>query len=253
MTMEARRFNEYGMEQYERFLRQLKEDPTLTPRTDLLELPRATEPVAPAIVLDARTFTTKFEAGAYLHERLSDLSVDVLRQDVGLWGWLTLYFFDAVCPPDGNGRRKLKDLPNYFSRALGGANGLIKHLLYLPWRMVQQHGENVDFILGAKVPSDSKMAREWGTRLYDALLPAKVQLGREMYWDAQNRTIRRGATSTRTRTRPGRKGNVRRFHEIFNQLELTYDLSALDADGLAGLLPVAEYGRWLEHRPAQSA
>jgi len=249
--MRARRFTDYGLGQFEQYIRRLKQEPMLTPPTDLLEASQATELVMPEVAVEQRSFPTKFDAGVYLCDKLSGVPVDQLRRDVGLWAWLTLFYFDAVCPPDGHGRRRPKDLPNYISRALGGADGLVKHLLFFPWRMVQQHGDRADFILSAKLLVDAKIAREWGTRLYEALMPAKVELGREMYWDDDAKTVRRGATSTGSRTRPGRRGNVRRFLGILNQLELTYDLSALDADGLAQLLPSNEFEPWLRHRDNQ--
>lgn len=246
--MEARRFRDYGMEQFESYLKQLRDNSALVPPIDLLTLPRASEPIGQSIEFEPREFATKLEAGNYLCQKLQSISVDQVRQDVGLWAWLTLFYFDAVCPVDGHSRRRLKDMPKYFSRALGGSDGLIKHLLYFPWRMVQQHGDSVDYILSEELPADSKMAREWGTRLYEALLPSKIQLGREMYWDAQNQAIRRGATSTGGRSRPGRKGNVRRLLGVLNQFELTYDLASMNSDGLAELLPENEFGSWLAYR-----
>ena len=46
------------------------------------------------------------EAARYLDSVLSGVTGCDVERDAGLWAWLSLFYFEDLCPPDGRGRRK---------------------------------------------------------------------------------------------------------------------------------------------------
>ena len=248
--MKVRRFNEFGMQQFEAYLRSLASDPRRPPPRDLLESPRATHGVEAADAeaeARAAAFASKYEAGVELVRCLEPLPGEVVRRDVTLWAWLTLFHFDQVCPPDGHGRRQRKAVPRYLPQPGSSFNGLRNHLLFFPWRMVRLHGEAARYILSGELRTDANITREWATRQYQALNGVAVELGRRLYWDPDKAQLRRGATNVvrDDRGRYRRPGNLRRYLEVLLQLELTYDLHGMTAEELASLLPPREFAGWL--------
>jgi len=58
--------------------------------------------------VEARGFQSRLEAARYLHEALAEVASGAIENEVGLWGWLSLFYFDQVCPPVPAGRRRPK-------------------------------------------------------------------------------------------------------------------------------------------------
>ena len=112
--MKLHRFNDRGVAGFHQYLDSLKTDPALAIPNDLLTDATCIELVSSDIEIERRPFTNRMEAAQYLDSvlNLDELTGDFQR-DVGLWSWLTLFFFDQVCPTDGNGRRKLHECAWY--------------------------------------------------------------------------------------------------------------------------------------------
>lgn len=74
---------------------------------------------------------------------------------------------------------------------------------------------------------------------------AVVEAATRLYIDGASRTAKKGA---------GGKGpgSARRFAEVLNQLDVTWDLYAMSADDLLSILP-AEFNRFRNSSPANSA
>ena len=161
-----------------------------------------------------------------------------MRQDVGLWSWLAVWFFDQLCPPDGRGRRRPLDNPKYVAQLGDHRFGLDKHLLFFPWKMVARHGEAARFLLSKPVGQDSREQREWTGNLHN-VSTSLVQLCGELYWDQRAEQLKRGALST------ARSGNLRRFVQVSKQLDLTYDVHGMSPDALKELRP-DEFAGWVE-------
>src|SRR4051812_13651614 len=101
------RFNDAGVLRFRAFLAELRANPTLIPPTEMLEDSAISEliPGTIPVARPAGGLSNKREAAELLRDLLSPLRAagrDV-SQDVGLWTWLTLMFFDDVCPPAPSG------------------------------------------------------------------------------------------------------------------------------------------------------
>ena len=242
--MKLHAFTSKGLDRFETYLIELKRDPSRTPSPELLSDPELTEPVVRGPDVEPREFASKYEAGRHLAELLGEVSESRLRTDLGLWGWLTLVFFDQVCPADRHGRRQRRDLPLYRPRGGDPKHGLDKHILFFPWKMVRLHGADARFMLSGPLHKDTKAQREW-TGYNLNVCRGAVALAHRMYWDSDKGRPRPGSTSTATKKQPGRPGNMRRYLRVLQQLDLTYDIYGLEADEMARLLPQSEFRTWL--------
>jgi hypothetical protein len=224
------------MDQFEAYLAALRADPNRPPPPELIDDPRYTELVTPAVEIENPALGSKFEAGQYLRRTLS-IPGRVLRRDVNLWAWLGRWFFDQLCPPDGSNRRKPKENNKYISRASDHRYGLDKHLLFFPWKMVSLHGDAARVFLGATLGEDPREQREWTGRNLN-VSTALVELARRLY-STEADTLKPRCRSNKA------PGNLRRFMTVFEQLKVTYDIHGMTVEQLQALLPETEFQRWL--------
>lgn len=235
---EVRILNEAGIELVREFVVRLKTDPSAWPPPDVLTDTRYTTPAPGGASVERRSFSSKLEFGRYCAGALNGRVPDrTLRTSIGLWVWLTLFYFDQVCPADGNGRRKPLSLEKYIPSTGHVSTNPDKHLLFFPWKMITLHGEDAAWLLNSALREDSKVVRELANSYRRNVSPEFVRLARSLYFDEGRGRLRIGATN--------RKGNLRRLDRVVSQLDLTYDVFGIDATGLAALLPSSEFGGWL--------
>lgn len=241
---ELRRLNEAGVDAFGRFITDARRDPTTTPPVDLLTDAAYSEAVVGGATVEARHLTTKLEAAQVLVDLLdrSDLDVrqrfDPARADnEGLWSWLSLRFFDSLCPPDGSGRRRIRASAHYryvADYAPFRANRAYRHLLVGPYRILRRHGPELSAGLLAGAASDYHDHYEqvasrnslWTDEGFLRLFYEIYFSDDRTRWDARAGTGRREGP-----------GSIRRLSDVFQQFALTYDVRGMNADALRALLP----------------
>lgn len=239
MTTKLRAFNENGLAEFRSYLTRLKTEPSLQPPTQLLEDFRYSVLVPGDAVVSSRRFASKLEFGRHFVQVANDKVSDrILRTSAGMWSWLALFYFEQVCPPDGNGRRKVLSLEKYIPSAGHIATGLDKHLLFFPWKILTLHGENGAWLLNDPLRQDSKVVRELSNSYRRNVSVPFIQLAKSLYFDSESGRVRRGATTNRP-------GSLRRLDRVMSQLDLTYDVFGINSERLASLLPRKEFSRWL--------
>ncbi len=136
--MKVRRFNTDGIGAFVNYRARLSLEPTLPPPLEILEDPGLTELVAEKVDAPIRSFKNRMEAGLFLNELVDMLGLKLPERDQGLWSWLTLFYFDEVCPADSNGKRnalaeeRLVPLVDNFQK-------FYRHLLLGPFCIVRAH------------------------------------------------------------------------------------------------------------------
>jgi hypothetical protein len=97
----VRRLTEKGIDQFRDYLRELRGGSPAPPPRWMLAHPETSAPFQPERSVDQLAFETRLEAARYLNAVFDGVSG--LEEDVGLWSWLSLFYFDQVCPakPDG--------------------------------------------------------------------------------------------------------------------------------------------------------
>ncbi len=174
------------------------------------------------------------EAASYLSHVFDGVSS--IEDDVGLWTWLSLFYFDQVCPagPDrtrspGRDYRHILE-PGY----LYGH----RHLLGGPCLVYRLHGEQAELLLCTKVHQENMFHHELASRQSLISNPAILQAARLLYLDPRTGRPKRGAQDPKRAP-----GTLRRFVDVLLQFDVNYDLYSMSAEALVGLLP-DEFDEW---------
>lgn len=248
--MILRRFTDSGVAQFSQYLMQLKTEPVLDPPRFLLEDAAYTEVVEPEGEVQEVTFGNRLEAAQYLDQLFTSAGLTGVERDTGLWAWLTLFFFDQLCPPGSHGRRDPGEYSaGVFVRLIPAVNSYLKyyrHLLlgpYLIFRAHREHPERALALLAAPVHTPGEVVGQIAA--YQELVTnrAVVEAATLLYVDPVTRKLKRGTSG---------KGNgaPRRLAAVLNQFDLTWDLYAMDAQSILALLP-KEFDRFRNNEAAE--
>jgi len=228
--LKLRRFNEAGIKAFREQLAQSRSNPGHEILHDLLEHLEFTGVVTPESHVAPEHFQTKGEAARYLNAVLNKLRPEEIATDAGLWTWLTLFFFNSVCP-SMHGKRTVKNDYHYIFEPRNMRH-FYRHLLFVSWqtlRLVQSHHR---LFLRSRVDVRDQLTTEVLKRLFMTRLPYIFEVIDRLYWDDRLKRPRKGATSSKPT--PGNFSH--RLPTRIRQLEKTYDLMNLTADQLLELL-----------------
>ena len=236
--MKLRKLNAQGIERMATFLDSLT---TSTPEeipSAILHDAATSEPVTGDIDIEQRAFSSRLEVATYLDERFGDTETRPIERDRGIWAWLALLFFESLCPPAGDGRRK----PGARARWIPEVNNFrryYRHLLAGPYLIYHAHRDDPSramILLCGPLNRMGDIVEQLASRQELVTNRAVVGAATKLYYDFGKRTPRRGA---------GGKGpgSPRRLADILNQLDLTWDLYAMSEGDLVARLP-SEFDRF---------
>lgn len=237
--MKARRFNAEGARRFGEYLDQLKAEPSIAPPLNLLEDAAATEVLDVPLQVEPRDFSSALSAAKYLHGQFTAAGAGDVLRDKGLWTWLTLFYFDQVCPADGHGRRKVGErarlileagnFQRYYRHLLAGTYGIYRahrdepsRALALLWQPVHIHTDVV-----AQLASRQELVTNRGVVLVAT-------------WLYINPKTLRAKSGYQSKTR----GGAVRLAAYLNQIDVTWDLYSLTPEELLWRLP-KEFERFL--------
>ena len=174
-------------------------------------------------------------AAKYLQRQLSPLEKPEVDYSAGLWAWLSLFYFDQVCPPLSSGQRKPGELVRHVPSQ--HAWKYYRHLLAGPYRLLTLHGQNARVFLHGPLPQHGDFSEQLASRTKEIGNKSLIEAVDDLYFDESQGQPKRGAL-TRTRS-----GNVRRLVKVIDQFDLTYDLYAMTSRQILDLLP-SEFASW---------
>jgi hypothetical protein len=238
--MKLRRLNDEGLRRFSDYLEALKLDPALAPPDELLTEPATSEEVA-RVEIEKQKFGTRLEAGRWLHSVLEQTRIRDTAQDKGLWAWLSLLHFDSVCPPDGRGHRKPGERARHIPDT-GNYLRYYRHLLAGPWRIVRAHRDDPRralCVLHNPVNTPGDLAEQIMARQEIVTNRTAMAAATQLYIDPAGERRRGAASKT--------NGGARRLADFCNQLDVTWDLYAMEPQELLAKLP-REFRRF---QPAQ--
>lgn len=230
--MKLRRFNSDGITAFADYRSRLSLEPTLTPPINLLDDPAYTEIICENTEVEPRSFENRLEAGQYLNDLIDAAGITLPERDRGLWVWLTLFYFDAVCPADGNGCRK----PMQDARLLpilDNHQRFYRHLLLGPFLIVRAHRNNPEHALAflkQTLWKPGEIVEQLASSKELVTNPAVAEVATRLYFDRATNTFKRGSSSKI-------KGSPRRLASLLNQLDLTWYLYGMRTDEILALLP----------------
>lgn len=228
--MRVRAFNPTGIKAFSEWLELCRKDPATPLYSNLLEDGSLTNPIYPLCDAPASTLALKRDAAVYLRDVLSPLNDAMVAKDAGLWTWLTLRYFDSVCPVV-DGLRNVKN-DYYYVFEPNNARHSYRHLLSVSWQIQRIAPNHNRLMLMTPLSSLDAVTTEVMKRLYLTRIPCIFEVLDTLYWDAERSAPRRGIT----RALPTR-GNLRHRLPIrIQQLEKTFDLQSVTATQLIGLL-----------------
>lgn len=236
-----RALNARGIEEFRGFLQQIRQGAEFRANPAILYIDDYSPRLSRTIEIEPRTFASKYDAARYLGEVLADLPGTA--EDVGLWSWLALFYFDQLSPVDGEGKRRPREDYHYIPSTESGWHR-DRHLLAGPYKLYRDHHERARLLLHPPV-------HQHGAFIYDLafrrdLISNKglIEVIDLLYWDARRNRPKRGATTT------SRPGNLRRLIAVVQQLDFNYDLYGMRAEEILALLP-GEFDAWKPTAAAQ--
>lgn len=243
---EVRTLNRAGIERFRSYLKRLRHGATDAPPLDLLQDSALTESLSESVDVEHRAFANRLQLGEYLCDVLAGLASETLDRNTGLWAWLSLFWFDQVCPPREDGARRpgreYRHIPDF------GYRYQHRHLLFGPYLVFRRHAHCAIALLSGPVHIESSIYQEITSRRDLIANRGVIEAALHLYVDARRGTIKRGA-----QVQTGAPGTIRRFVRVLQQLDLTYDIYGLTGRELAGLLP-PEFDPWRpEQLPLRSA
>jgi hypothetical protein len=230
--VKLRRLNAAGIERMSTFLDGLTAPAPEPPPYAILEDPALSEPVSPEIEVEKRAFTSRFELAQYLDDRLGAADVRGVDRDSGIWAWLALLFFESLCVPDRDGRRKpgararwipeVSDFRRYYRHLLAGP--------YLIYRAHRDDPRRALILLCGPPGTMGDIVEQLASRQEIVTNKTIVGAATRLYYDPARRAPRRGA---------GGKGpgSARRLADVISQFDLTWDLYEMSGDDLFKKLP----------------
>jgi hypothetical protein len=232
-----RRLNEKGIEQFAQYLR---EGAAGAPPVHLLTHPDTSEPLAVPVRVVQRDYPNRYEFGRDLAMRLGSLESATISNDRGLWTWLSLSFFDQLCPVGADGKRKVDQQYRYILSS--DYRHYYRHLVRTPWQLSRDHGPNSRFLLLAVSDATDPLRRHGdileqlgGTQSIIRSRPIIAEASR-LYSDPISGRPKKGAAG-----KGG--GSIRRFARVLRQLDLTFDPELMPIGALTSILP-NEFDTW---------
>jgi hypothetical protein len=235
MTALLRRLSPEGLAALRAFLAGDADDPA--ERERILFNTATAERLPEKVEVETREFASRLEAAQHLTELFANVSLDV-DNDAGLWGWLALFHFAALCPKD----RWRPGAPERW--ILAGAK-YYRHLLAGPFRIYRLYDQVIDkamVVLCQPVHEPGQFVDYLASSPQLITNRAVIEVATSLYYDPRTGKLKRGCYA-------GHKpGTVRRFVDVLRQLDATWDLYSLSAGRLLALLP-REFARFRKVRP----
>lgn len=236
----VRKLTEAGIASFTEYLRQLSDDGTLEPPTDLLNGTESSDSLLGTAEVEPVVVESKLEVAKYLRRQLATLDKGEIDNNSGLWTWLSLFFFDQVCPRSDEGIREPGELARHVLSQ--HSQKYYRHLLAGPYRLLQLHNEKSRVFLCGPLTEHGDFSEQLASRMQIITNRSLIEVVDSLYFDSASLAPGRPKRGALTRSRAG---NLRRLISVIQQFDLTYDLYAMTPTQILELLP-KEFERWRE-------
>ncbi len=240
--MNLRRFNERGIREFAVILESLRQGQSVDTPLDIVNADEMSESIPRDIRFEMQVFETRHDLAHFVDNLVNSAGIGDDMADVGLWSWLGAAFLDTTSPADADGTRK----PGQDYRHIPSNNwrDFYRHLVRGPVRILRlfrDYPDQAAIVLCQKPHSPGDFVEQLASRQERITNSAILETANRLYYDRNTGRPKRGASPT-----SHRPGTLRRFGDVLDQLDLTYDLYSMSADDLTQLLP-AEFSRYLHN------
>jgi len=230
--MELKRFNAAGLAAFSAFLDSCTTEAPLPWPESALTDPAYSEPIEAAVTLDPRAFATRFELVEYLDQSFEAAEFRPSRTDRNLWAWIACFYFREICPTSKSGAWQPGALPRWIPQSADWRR-YYRHLVAGPYFIYRAHRDEPERALALLCQRPGRpgdLVEQLASRQQIVTNPAIMQTATNYFVDPATGQQRRSANSKGA-------GGARRFVDVLNQFDVTWDLSSLSADGLRAMLP----------------
>jgi hypothetical protein len=186
--------------------------------------------------VERRAFKDKPGMVKYFGERFSMSPASQVESNVGLWSWLSLYYFDQVCPVNPSGRRT----PGQDCRHILDLDfrRYYRHLLDGPYNVYRLHGEQAPLMLYGPLDKISTFYEQLSCRQGFVTNIGVIEAANLLFFNPRTGRPKYGPGPM-----SGKPGTLLRFIDVVQQLDLTHDLYSMTGEEVLSLLP-SEFDEW---------
>lgn len=239
-----RRLTDRGIERFQQFIDSLSTAEPESYDRSLIEDPRHSVVIDGAgEVIDECGFANRMEAAAYLSELVAGSGITDPEFDRGLWCWFAWHWFESLCVPKKDGRRKPGEAARWVLNL--DWNRYYRHLLAGPWWVYQAHRdepERARSLLCGPITVPGELVGQIASRQELVSNPGLVGMITDLYFDDEKQSLKPGHATKGP-------GSARRLAEVTDQLDLIWDLYATSADEFMTLMP-SEFDKFKAKRGA---
>ncbi len=238
----VRKLKSKGVDEFQKYLHSLVDNPCTPPPLELLTDSNFSEEVKGSPEIENKDFRSRMEIVSYLSQALETINHSTDIENKGLWSWLSLFYFDQICPEDDEGNRK----PGRDYRHIVeiGYRYKHRHLLAGPFMVYKMYGAKGRLLLHGPAYQESRIFHEIVARQEFITNSGIIDAIDNLYFDEKREGPRVAVLS---KVKPG---TLLRFVDVVHQLELTYDLYSMGKLDILSLLP-SEFDVWKASLPAE--
>lgn len=231
---ELRRLNEIGIAKFADFLSEAKEvDGALQAPVELLADEKSSESIQAAPPVESRIFPDRMAAGEYFYNLFSGIASANLAKEAGVWAWLSLFNFDQLCKPEKEGRKRPTELARWLP--LESSRRYYRHLLagpYLIYRAFRDFPNGARIILCQPLHTPGEFVGQLASRQEFVRNKAVIEAATLLYFDDDSGSPKPGSSPNKHKP-----GTLRRFVDMINQFDITWDLYSMSGEDLVRMLP----------------
>jgi len=232
----VRVLNENGIQSFREYLAEVREGSTREPPLDLLTDPWCSARIQEEVEVEHCIFSSRLDAAKFFYDRFRLLPGFQIDKNVGLWSWLSLYYFHQVCPKNMAGKRA----PGQDCRHILDQDyrRYYRHLLIGPYNIFRLHAERAPLLLYGSLDKPSKYYEELSSRQGLVTNRGVIEAANLLYFDSLTGNPKRGGSATIQKP-----GTLFRFIDVVQQFDLTHDLYSMSGEEVLDLLP-PEFDEW---------
>ena len=240
--------NDSAIREFSEFIDRIKADSSEDPPYYLLEGDEYATPIEfghGTVEIDgSRTIVTRMDLGRYIASflRTPEDFASVI-DDAGVGAFLSLLFFERICPKRDDGAWDAKAKDRYIP-ALYNRRRFYRHAVFSSLCVFNLHGEKGRLYLCQDAHIHPDTMEQIGSRENLILNSSVIELADMLYWDSSSGGVKERTVSYN----PVPDGAMRRFvgpGSFTEQYGTVYDFWSMDTHALAELLP-REFNEWLD-------
>ena len=243
--VKIRAFTQEGLQRFEGFLDDLKDNPSRAEWNDklrkeidelLFDEDLSTEFHDGSHKIDReKKFERRYEFGEYLYSIFREKHVE---KETGMLSWLALLFFDQICKKTGKSNR-VKVLSKYrYIPEIDNSWRFYRHLILTPILVWQRLKNDSILLLSNPLHQSGDAVEQLMSRQDFIANENMITVARKLYIDEETRRPKPKVFSD------SEPGNAKRLaRDIVPQLSMTYDLYDSSVSQIMNLLP-DEFDGW---------